>query len=353
VPRIKALDRFRAAALVLMLVQHFTEWLHGDPRSVLPGWDGFVVTDLAAPAFTIAAGASGVLLAEALGRKGWSNWRIDRTIVRRYGLLVPIGMGIHWLLWHDALSWGVLETLGLVVVVSTLVARRAPAGVLLAGAVLAFVGGPYVVDAFTGHGGVVVRILGDGFPVELYAGFAFVGAAAAKVLLRRGDDRVLGALVAGGLLALVVAWAALHGTPPDRHPGTLLGFIVPGLAGSFLVYAAVARVARPRVLDELLRRAARHTLGIFLGHYGIYALLRATGSLHELSGPSSVAAAVAAAVVIIAVAPYVPTLPWSPRTGVRQAPNTSASTSGTGRSSCAYVQDDGSRSGRQRTSFVA
>ena len=351
-PRIQALDRFRAAALLLMLVQHLTEWFHGDPRQVLPGWDGFVVTDIAAPAFTIAAGASGVLLAEALHRKGWSTARVQLTIVRRYGLLVPIGMAIHWVLWRDALSWGVLETLGLAVVVSTLVSRRLPAGVVVALAAVAFLTGPVVVRAVTGHGDLLEDIFGVGFPLLIYAGFAFSGAAAAKLLMR-GSDKAGAAFAFGVALTLVVAWNAAHGQLPDRHPGTVAGYVLPGLAGSVVLYAAVARVSRPRVLDAVLRRAARHTLGIFLGHYAIYWALRTTGALHAMPGVPAVVLAVSAAVAITLLAPFVPVLPWSPRTGFRQAPKTSVNTSGTGRSSCAYVHDDGSRSGRQRTSFVA
>ena len=54
-PRLASLDRLRAAALTLMLLHHFTKWLAGDPRRILPGWEGFAFTDVCAPAFAAIA----------------------------------------------------------------------------------------------------------------------------------------------------------------------------------------------------------------------------------------------------------------------------------------------------------
>ncbi|MCU1487048.1 MAG: hypothetical protein JWN67_3794 [Actinomycetia bacterium] len=314
-----------------MLVQHLTEWLHGDPRAVLPGWEGFVVTDVCAPAFTVAAGASAVLMAEAMRRKG--RRLIDVTVVRRYGLLVPLGFAIHWILWGDPLSWGVLETLGIVVVVSTLLARRVPVGRLAAVAGVALVVGPLVAERMAGDD-LVTRILGPGFPLVTYLGFAVVGAVAARLVLG-GRDRVPEALVLGALLAAVVAVELARGVPPDRHPGTFVGFVVPGLAGTLLLYGALGRWSPPRWAEAVLGPAAAHTLGIFVGQYAVYWVLRATGSLHTIAAGPAVALAVGGAVALTLVSPFVPPLPWSPRTGWSRsyAPKTSASTSGTGRSS--------------------
>lgn len=330
-PRVTALDRLRAVALLLMLVQHLTDWLHGDPRSVLPGWDGFVLTDVCAPAFTVAAGASGVLMVEALHRTGRGS--IDATVVRRYGLLVPLGIAVHWVLWGDPLSWGVLETLGTVVVVSTLLARRVPVPVVGGAAAVALVVGPLVAEAMNGHD-VVRRALGPGFPLVTYLGFALVGATGARLVLD-GDDRAPEALLLGGLLTLVVAVTTAAGLPPDRHPGTVTGLVLPGLAGTLLLYGALARWSAPAVVEAVLGPAARHTLGIFVGQYALYLAMRASGVLHVVPAAPSVALAVVGAVAMALVAPLVPPLPWSPRTGWRQAPKTSASTSGTGRSSWA------------------
>jgi hypothetical protein len=325
-PRSIALDRLRAVALLLMLVHHVTGWLHGDPRGVLPGWDGFAVTDLAAPAFTVAAGASGVLLAEAMRRKGRP---VVLTVLRRYGLLLPIGAALHWVLFDASRGWGVLHVLGAAVVVSTLVARRLPVPVVATLAGAAVVVGPRIVEIAPDH-----VVLGVGFPLVTYLGFALVGAAGARLLAEGGSDRAAEALLLGGLLTLVVAATTAAGIPPDRHPGTFRGFVVPGLAGTFLLYGAAARVRVPAVVDGLLCEAARHTFGIFLGHYAIWWCLDRSGLLPQLDAVPAIAVAVLVTVAITWASAYVPPLPWSPRTGRRrQAPKTSASTSGTGRSS--------------------
>jgi peptidoglycan/LPS O-acetylase OafA/YrhL len=200
-------------------------------------------------------------------------------------------------------------------------------------ALTALVIGPRVVASVTGHGGLVEDVLGDGFPLVTYVGFALLGAVGARLVLR-GRDRAGEALVLGGLLTLAVAVATATGHPPDRHPGTLVGFVLPGVAATLLLYGTLARWSPPRLVDHVLRQASRHTLGIFFGHYLIYWGLRATGVLHQVAAGPSLALAVVITLAVVLVAPFVPTVPWSPRTGRRQAPKTSASTSGTGRSSC-------------------
>src|SRR5215204_1792039 len=139
--RLDALDRFRGAALVAMLVHHLCEWLGGDARSVLPGWPDFALTDLAAPAFFVAAGASCTLLVESRRRRGLSVLRVAGIVLRRYGLLIPIGMAMDWVLWRDPFTFGVLEALGLTVVVAALIAALLPGSLVTAAAVGALVFG--------------------------------------------------------------------------------------------------------------------------------------------------------------------------------------------------------------------
>lgn len=340
VPRVGALDRLRAVALLLLLVHHLTEWLVGDARSILPGWEGLVLTDVAAPAFAIAAGASSVLFTEAQRRKGQPSGAIAVDVVRRYGLLVLYGIGIHWALWGNALGWGVLETLGLCVLLSTLVTRMLPTAGVATAAAVALVAGPALAIGLEGRDDLVGAVFGPGFPLVTYLGFALAGAVAGRLLLRDPD---LGAeaLVAGGALTLVVAALTAAGLEPDRHPGSFSQFVLPGLAGTLLLYGWLGAIRiRPRSLDALVRRAGRHTLGVFICHYAIYGLLRATGRLGDASPGVGITLAVVVAVALVTVAPRVPTLPWSPRTGrakakpepVAQAPKTLASSSGTGRS---------------------
>src|SRR5690606_40927965 len=60
--RSEALDRLRGVALVAMLVHHLIEWMSGDARAILPGWERFAVTDAAAVVFFVAAVGSMALL---------------------------------------------------------------------------------------------------------------------------------------------------------------------------------------------------------------------------------------------------------------------------------------------------
>ena len=318
-----------------MVVHHATDWYVGNARSHLPGWDTFVVSDVAAVAFTMAAGASGVLFATALARKGWDGWRIDANTARRYGLLVPIGMALAWVLSRDAWHWGVLGVLGASVVVSTVIGRRVGALPLAVLGVVAVSASIDVVEAVGRGDAFAQRVLGPGFPLVLYTGLALLGAAAGRVLLHRPDQARSSALLGLGLLA-VSAVAVATGRPPDRHPGMVLDYVVPGVGGTLVLYALVS-LQPPRLVDAVLQRAGRHTLGIFLAHWGLYWILRELGALRQLDAGPGVALAVATALAFTMVAPFVPQLPWTPRTGRRRqpAPKTSASTSGTGRSSWA------------------
>ena len=69
--------------------------------------------------------------------------------------------------------------------------------------------------------------------------------------------------------------------------------------------------------DRVVREAAAHTLGIFLAHYGIYALLREAGVLGDVTPAVALPGAVAATVALCLLAPRLPTPPWSLRTGRR------------------------------------
>src|SRR5262245_57340538 len=146
VGRVLALDRLRGLALVAMVVHHLTDWLTGDARAVLPGWSSFAVTDVAAPAFFVAAGASAALFIAARRRRGMTRPRVAAEVMRRYGLLVPIGLAFDWLLWRHPAMFGVIEALGVTVV---------------AGAAVAIVVGPRLLPAVAA-GIVVAGVLGGG-----------------------------------------------------------------------------------------------------------------------------------------------------------------------------------------------
>jgi hypothetical protein len=110
---------------------------------------------------------------------------------------------------------------------------------------------------------------------------------------------------------------------PDRYPGGL-AFVVPGLAGTALLYA-LAQCVWPTWLgaaDRLIQSATAHTLGIFLAHYVVYyVLVDRAGVAGTVPGAVALPIALLTAVALAAVAPRVPQPRWSPRTGRRRRPS--------------------------------
>jgi hypothetical protein len=226
------------------------------------------------------------------------------TVARRYLLLIPIGILLQQLAAHSPWDWGVLQTLGAGVFLAVVLTRVAPPLPL---AVVALVAGPVLEQHFAGHPGYLAEMMGSTFPVVTYTGFALFGAAGARLLVRN-PDRGKQALVAGLLLVEV---ALVLGQAPDRYPGDA-SFIIPGLAGTLLLYGIVDRWhALPRSLGS-------HTLGIFLAHYVAFYAINRFGLRHSLSPASAVLTGVLAITFFAIVAPHVPELPWSPRTGRRR-----------------------------------
>jgi hypothetical protein len=302
-----------------MLVHHLVEWTTGDARAVLPGWRAFAVTDAAAVMFFVAAGASMALFVGSRRRRGLSSGHVGAQVLRRYGMLVPIGMALDWVLWRDPLMCGVLEVLGVTVVLGAALAAVVPARALpgLAATVVAV--GVWSGRAVAGRAGWwASELIGGKFPLVTYLGFVLAGAAAVRCGWWADRQRV--AAAAGAALLATLALLAL-GLVPDRYPGGLQ-FVVPGLAITIAVYA-LAQLrwgAAPAGLDRVVRGAAAHTLGIFLAHYALYALLRRAGVLGELPGRVAVPAAVVATVALCLLAPLVPQPAWALRTGRRGPP---------------------------------
>lgn len=313
--RLDGLDRLRGAALALMLVHHLVGWYGRNAREVIPGWDGFALTDVAAPAFTITLGASVPLLLASRRRRGLGGMAIARVALRRYGLLVPIGIGLRAAVGFDLARTGVLETLGVSALVTAVVVsltsprlRWLIGGLTLAAAPVVERVAADRTDWLSSH------VLSGTFPLVTYVGLALIGAAAVGVL-ERGERRALAAVAASA----GVAWTAillLLGNEPDRYPGDT-SFLVPGITGTLLLYVAVTGrwFDDSRRMGRLLQRAGAHTFGVFLGHYGIYVALREMRLLHDAPAPIALAAALATTASLAWVAPRVPELPWSPRTG--------------------------------------
>jgi hypothetical protein len=106
------------------------------------------------------------------------------------------------------------------------------------------------------------------------------------------------------------------GLQPDRYPGDL-SFVVPGLAGTAILYALGQRdwPAALAPLDAVVRDAAAHTLGIFIAHYAIFETLDRLGVIGSIDRWLALPLAVASTVALCLAAPRLPKLPWSPRTG--------------------------------------
>jgi len=300
-----------------MLVHHLIEWQTGDARAVLPGWRAFSVTDAAAVAFFVAAGASMALFVTSRARRGVPRVRVAAQVVRRYGALVPIGLALDWVFWRNPYMFGVLEALGVTVVLGAAVAALVPRWALapVAGAVV--IAGVWSERMVEGdQRWLADEAIGGKFPLVTYLGFVLIGVVAVRTDWYASRRRMFGA-AAVAVLATVVMLA--DGLVPARYPGDI-PFVVPGLAATILAYV-IGQIRWPRALaavDTVLRRAAAHTLGIFVGHYLVYGVLRR----YELLGEVDAAVAVPSTIVITAalclMAPRVPQLPWSLRTGRRR-----------------------------------
>jgi hypothetical protein len=313
-----ALDRLRGLALVAMLVHHIIDWSTGDARAVLPGWRSFTVTDAAAVMFFAAAGGSMALFVATRRRRGMPRWRVGAQVARRYGMLVPIGMALGWALWRDPLMCGVLEVLGATVVLGAVVVGAVPTRALPAVAALAVAAGVWSEQVVEGRDAWwASELIGGKFPLVTYLGFVLVGAAAVRLGWYADRRKVAAAAAVSGAVTLAMV---ADGLVPARYPGDV-HFVVPGLAITFAAYAfAQARWGAVLAgVDRVVREAAAHTLGIFLAHYGLYALLRRAGVLGDVSVAVAVPAALAATAALCLLAPRVPQLRWSLRTGLRPA----------------------------------
>lgn len=317
--RSDALDRLRGMALVAMLVHHLTDWQTGDARVVLPGWRSFSVTDAAAVAFFVAAGASMALFVTSRRDRGMSRRRVAVQVLRRYGALVPIGLALDWVLWRNPLMFGVLEALGITVVLGAALAAVVPRRVLPLVAVAVVVAGIWSEKMVEGdQRWLADEAIGGKFPLVTYLGFVLVGV----VAVRTGWYASRRAVFVATAIALLATLAMLaDGTVPTRYPGDV-PFVVPGLAVTVLAYAVGQGVWPPLLagVDKVLRRAAAHTLGIFVGHYLVYGFLRRYELMGDISAVVAVPVAVVGTVALCLLAPRVPQLPWSLRTGRRRRP---------------------------------
>ena len=308
------LDRLRGLALLMMLVHHFTEWLSGGARDVIPGFPGLALTDVAAPVFALTAGAGLALFLERSQEKRVPRAELRRQVIRRYGALVPIGMLLTLVALSNPFYFSVLDALGWATLATAVVVRGVRAAALRWGtaAVMFLASAPaaalidgsaapaYVVNAFTGK-----------FPVLEYAGFALVGALIAPRLKRWTGTGA--AAVAAVSVAIAAAAVPLVGAP-DRYPGGL-AFVVPGLAGAAVLYALMLAWRPPTLVERGLVVAGTRSLGIYVSHYALFVALRETGIRESLPPVLSLGIALALTLVVVLAALTLPPLPFSVRKG--------------------------------------
>jgi hypothetical protein len=307
--RLAGLDRLRAVAVLVMVFHHLTDWLTGRARLLFGGTDHLAVTDIAAPAFFLVAGASVRLFADS--RRGGAH----AAVLRRYGLLLPIGMAMSGLLLDGWLSFGALEAIAVTTVaahgVRTLVRRSRAVAALGAACLLANADVARWAQRYQ-EGAFAREVLDSSFPLLLYLGFVLLGMAAVPLLRVPGAARValsLGAVLVGAALV----WGEARGTGVRRYPGEL-PFAVLGLGGTLLTYGALARTSAGA---RLLTGAGAHALGIFWGHYLLRPVIQALGWYRDVPAPVAVTIAAAAAFGVAWLAPRVPQPPWTPRLGWR------------------------------------
>ena len=306
-----SLDVLRGVALYLMVVHHFAKWTGGRVEERFVGFDGLLLTDLAAPVFAVGVGAAAFLVGRRIATGGAGGRQRARTALWRWTQVLLAGLAIDIAVGGGIDGGGVLPSLAVLGVIVTAVAaaglRWAWAWWSLAVAGTFLVGPAIGLDAT----GFFARMLNGSFSVAVYGVFAAGGAAvAAHATASTGGEerlpllRAAAAVAAVGAVGAVLLPAQLAPAglwPPARHPG-YLAFTMWGLAASFVMWAAVRRLLSPeRALGAAVARAGRRTLVLFMGHYVVKLVLQHTGQLETLDtwrwGLAAWAAAIAVCVV--------------------------------------------------------
>lgn len=281
-----SLDVLKGVALWAMVAHHVQKWFGGDVDSRFLGYDHFVVTDLAAPAFTVGLGAAAVVVGARV--------RDRRDLVgaaRRWAEIFLVGVAIDVATHGFRLrGGGVLTTfavLGLVVTLAVRVGVRHPAvwWSVSAACVLAAV----PATAMAGEGWFALLVNGP-FSLVVYGVFAAAGAAVACHALGRPERdlplwRSAAAVLVVGLLAATTAGGVVSPEgvwPPARYPGHL-GFTLWGLVGTLVIWALLRNLLPSTSwLGSAAARAGQRTLLVFAAHFAIKVLLQALGVFTDL-----------------------------------------------------------------------
>lgn len=236
--RLTALDQMRGLVMILMTIDHASEWLNAGrfvtdaswfwkPGTPIPG-DQFLlrwITHLCAPTFVFLAGVGIALSSAKRKAHGDTEAAIDRTLVLR-GLFI-VALELFWMtpamLHGTGILLQVLYAIGVSMILMVPL-RRVPARVLGLGALvffgisellvgLAMMGGesPSLLAALTFTGGVFPLELGPlkrliaAYPVVHWLAIMALGHACAGFFTRSNENgAVEKRLVQAGLLSLAV-----------------------------------------------------------------------------------------------------------------------------------------------------
>lgn len=285
VTRWHSLDVVKGVALWAIIAHHFQKWAGGSVHGRFIGFDGFVVTDLAAPTFAVALGAAAVVVGDRVQR--WSDlanaaWRWAEVLV--IGLLVDVGT-------DGAIQGrGVLPTLAILGLTVTVLSAAGVSRPWVWWATAAACAAIAVPATDMPGDEAVQRLLNGPFALPVYGVFAASGAAVAADHVGRPERSLPLVRSAVGVLAVgVVAGAAARGAlapgglwPPTRYPGHLQ-FTLWGVVASLLLWALLRSLLPAGTwLSEAAARAGRRTLIVFGLHFAVKLALREAGLLGEL-----------------------------------------------------------------------
>jgi hypothetical protein len=286
-----ALDACKAIALFGMVAHHVADWTGGNVRSRWIGFDGFTLTDLAAPMFAVSLGAGAYLVGSRIQRSP-GRARALAFAGRHWATVFAVGLVIDVALDGHIGGGGVLYTLAILgLVVTALVglglqARETWWGIAALAAAMA---GPIASTPMTSRSFLALLWRGS-FAVPTYLAFAAVGAAVVAGASGRGEGslplwRAAGAtVVLGSVAAWAIPSAAPDGLwPPRRYPGDL-AFIVWGVVATLVIWGALRAVLTPGTnLAGALSTAGRRTLWVFGLHHLLKLVLIERGDLRHLT----------------------------------------------------------------------
>jgi uncharacterized membrane protein len=306
--RAPVLDAFRGLAVLLMLQVHLGFWWarslpEGDPLVGL----GTALGGMAAPIFFTVAG-SGLALSYSSRPGGF----LGRSLKRGAALIVTGVIFTHLeMAVYGPLGWGVLQSLGVSVIVCAAAMRLGPAARTMAGMAIMAVA-PLMRHAFgipdvlfsddmmnvsSAAGYAQSALLSGFFPLIPWMGLMLVGTSAGQWLFPRdgncpGSKQLWPVFTISGFSVVAGVAGAVRGLPLEFFPPSLpFCFLASGICLAALTVARLPDVrAGPAKPGAPLVSIGRLSLTIFLAHHFIgYNIFLAAGLLRSIDLPATLA----------------------------------------------------------------